>query len=102
MSGGIDCRRAEELLSDDVDGLLDPILAEDLRVHLARCDACRQLRAAVAEVVASLKAYPTLEPPADLAERAAALALERASAFRRLRIPWPDVGLPAGLQVLAA
>ena len=102
MTPGIDCRRAEELLSDDVDGLLDPVLAEDLRVHLAGCDACRPLRAALAEVVAALKAYPTLEPPAGLAERAAALALERARTLRRRRIPWPDLGLPAGLQVLAA
>lgn len=102
MSGDIDCRRAEELISDDVEGLLDPVLAEDQRVHVARCEACRQLRAAVAEVVAALKAHPTLDPPAGLAERAAARALQRATAFRRLRISWPDLGLPAGLQVLAA
>lgn len=102
MSGGIDCRRAEELLSDDVDGILDPVLAGELRVHLARCEACRQLRAALAEVVTALKAHPVLEPPAGLAERAAALALERAVAFRRVQLRWPDLGLPAGLQVLAA
>lgn len=101
MSSDIDCRRAEELLSDDVEGLLDPVLAEDQRVHLSRCEACRQLRAALVEVVAALKAHPTLDPPEDLAERAAALALQRA-ASRRLRFAWPDVGLPAGLQVLAA
>jgi anti-sigma factor RsiW len=98
----MDCRRAEELLSDDVDGLLDPVLAADLRVHLAGCEACRELRAAIVEVVAALKAHPVLEPPAGLAERAAGLALRRAAAARRPLLRWPDLGLPAGLQVLAA
>lgn len=101
MTPAMDCARARELLSDQLDGSLDPLLARDLEAHLAACAECRALREALGEVVEALKSYPVLEPPVGLAERAAALALARpkAAAARRR---WPDLGLPVGLQVLAA
>jgi putative zinc finger protein len=101
MTPAMDCSRARELLSDQLDGSLDPLLARDLEAHLTECAECRALREALGEVVDALKSYPVLEPPVGLAERAAALALARpkAAAARRR---WPDLGLPVGLQVLAA
>jgi len=70
----MDCRRAEELLSDRLDGSLHPILAAELEGHLAACERCRQLAEALAFVVESLRSAPELEPPVGLAERAARAA----------------------------
>jgi anti-sigma factor RsiW len=94
----MDCRRAEELLSDHLDGALHPLRARDLEAHLQGCDRCRALHAAVAEVMTTLRSFPVLEPAADLAERAASAALR---APRRPRVVGP-VRAPAWLQVAAA
>ena len=40
----MDCLRAEELLSDHLEGALHPILAAELEQHLAGCERCRALR----------------------------------------------------------
>lgn len=69
-STGMTCDRAAELLSDDIEGTLDRILAADLASHLAGCADCRALRAAVADVTALLR-VPAIEPVAGLAERVA-------------------------------
>ena len=67
----MDCRRAEELLSDRLEGSLHPILGAELEAHLAGCAACRELLEALAEVVVALRNAPELEAPRTLAERAA-------------------------------
>lgn len=94
----MDCARAEELLSDHLDGSLHPILAGELEAHLAACEGCRGLRAAVSEVVAALREAPELEPPVGLAERAARAALSRP---RPLEIR-PAFVLPPWLHAAAA
>ncbi|HEY6554465.1 MAG TPA: zf-HC2 domain-containing protein [Vicinamibacteria bacterium] len=100
MTRVIDCPRAEELLSDHLEGTLDRLLVADLEVHLAECGACRALRAALAEVVDALSSFPSLEPAADLAERAAASALRaRRSRPSRLRVA---IAVPPWLQAAAA
>lgn len=77
MSGaGIDCARAEELLSDDCDGILDAVLRADLERHLRGCPQCRSLRTALGEVVLALKRPPELAAPTGLADRVA-LAVAR-------------------------
>jgi|KBSSwiStaDraftv2_1062776.scaffolds.fasta_scaffold06738_7 hypothetical protein len=81
---GIDCARAEELLSDDCEGTLDPLFRSDLQAHLSTCPACRALRAALPEVVEDLRRVPELAPPADLGERVAA-AVARAGKERARR-----------------
>jgi anti-sigma factor RsiW len=100
VNNGMDCKRAEELLSDHLENTLDPLLAADLEAHLAQCRNCPALRAALAEVVATLQSFPALEPSADLAERAAASALRarrtRPTVFR------VTVGVPTWLQATAA
>jgi anti-sigma factor RsiW len=99
---GMDCQRAEELLSDHLEGTLDVLLAADLEEHLAGCRDCRALGAALAEVRDVLRSFPALEPAADLAERAATSALRaRRSPPLRFLIP-VSVGVPAWLQAAAA
>ena len=71
----MDCRRAEELLSDHLEGTLQGVLRADLEAHLAACGACTGLREALGDVVAALRGFPTPEPARDLAERAASRAL---------------------------
>jgi len=100
MRKSIDCPRAAELLSDHLEGTLDRLLAADLQVHLGECDDCRALRTALAEVVDVLQSFPSLDPAADLAERAATSAL-------RARRPRPTglrvaIAVPAWLQAAAA
>lgn len=65
----MDCARAEELLSDHVDGSLHEILRAELDAHLASCPACPALRSALLEVVESLRAFPDLEPASGLVDR---------------------------------
>ena len=76
----MDCARAEELLSDDCEGTLEPLLRADLAAHLAGCAQCRSLRAALTEVLESLRRPPELAVPAGLADRVAeAVARERSA-----------------------
>lgn len=96
----MDCRRAEELLSDHLEGTLDLLLAADLERHLAGCPDCRSLQGALAEVVNTLRSLPALEPAVDLAERAATLAL-RSGRPRPVRFRVP-VSVPPWLQAAAA
>ena len=94
----MDCRRAEELLSDHLEGALHAILRAELEGHLARCTDCRALREALGEVVLALRAAPDLEAPAGLAERAAARALARP----RAAVIRPAIVLPSWVQAAAA
>jgi Putative zinc-finger len=96
----MDCPRAQELLSDHLEGTLDRLLKADLEAHLDQCEDCRVLRTALAEVVDTLRAFPALEPARDLADRVATTAL-------RTRRP-PSAGfrvavvVPTWLQATAA
>ena len=95
------CRRVEERLSDHLEGALDPLLDGEVRAHLELCDACRELRAAMTEVIDALR-QPAAEPSADLASRAADAAL-RAYRHRPRRVGLPTfVGLPPWVLATAA
>jgi len=94
-----DCARTEELLSDHLDGLLDPLLARELEDHLRSCAACRGLRDALAEVVEALRSYPTVEPAAGLAARVARAAILHAQQRRTAALA---PRMPAWLQAVAA
>jgi len=94
----MDCRRAEELLSDHLEGALHAILRAELEGHLARCADCLALREALGEVVVALHAAPELEAPSGLAERAAAAALARPRAV----VVRPAIVLPSWVQAAAA
>lgn len=92
----MDCRRAEELFSDHLEGSLHAILANELERHLAGCGRCRELRAALAQVVLALQGAEEPEAPAGLAERAARAALARPLEIR------PALVLPHWLSAAAA
>jgi len=90
----MDCRRAEELLSEHLEGALPEPFARELEAHLASCPACAELRDALREVIEALRSFPSLEPAHDLAERAAARALFASRAGRPRRAPAPTLRLP--------
>jgi hypothetical protein len=94
----MNCLRAEELLSDHLEGALHAILRAEVEVHLARCADCRALREALGEVVVALRAAPELEAPSGLANRAAAAALARPRAV----VVRPAIVLPSWVQAAAA
>jgi Putative zinc-finger len=94
----MDCRRAEELFSDHLEGTLHPLLRAELERHLAGCEECRRTHGAFAEVVRVLRDAPDREAPAGLAERAATAAL-RAPRVVEIR---PALTLPHWLQAAAA
>jgi predicted anti-sigma-YlaC factor YlaD len=94
----MDCQRAEELLSDHLEGVLHPILRAELDAHLAGCAECGPLRAALAEVVDALHAFPDVDAPVGLAERAAAASL----AAPRAVVVRPAIVLPSWVQAAAA
>jgi len=95
------CRRAEELLSDHLEGTLDNVLDADLRAHVASCDRCRELRDAMREVLEVLRTAAEIEPAWDLAERAAAAALRAGRPRAGRRLP-ATAGLPPWVLATAA
>lgn len=100
----MDCRRAEELFSDHLDGTLEAPLRAELERHLAACEPCRLLREALGEVVAALRALPFVDAPRHLAARAADAALA-AGRRRPAGVVAPFVApsrMPVWLQALAA
>jgi predicted anti-sigma-YlaC factor YlaD len=94
----MDCQRAEELLSDHLEGSLHPLLGAELEAHLASCEECQELRGALADVVEALRSAPELETPVGLAERAARAARTRP---RPIEIR-PALVLPQWLNAAAA
>lgn len=101
MRDTLQCRRAEELLSDHLDGTLDDVLDADLRAHIAACDRCRELRDALLEVLEVLRTTTEMEPAKDLAERAAAAALRAGRPRAGFRLP-AVAGLPPWVLATAA
>jgi uncharacterized membrane protein len=98
----MDCQRSQELFSDHLEGTLHAILRAELEDHLATCGECRSLRQAVGEVVDALHAFPTLEPPAGLAERVAAAIRRLPRPAPRPVLVRPAIVIPAWMQAAAA
>jgi hypothetical protein len=102
----LDCARCQDLLSDHLEHSLEPGVSAAMDGHLARCPECGPLLEAMGEVMSALRAYPVLEAPRGLAERAAAAALRAGRAARKpLRATLAAVrpaAPPAWLQIAAA
>lgn len=101
MKDVLDCARAEELLSDYREGQLPAPLRADVERHLSSCEACRQLLAAMTDVLDVLRAPLDLDPSASLAQRVAQASWRAARSatvvpFRTAR------RLPVQVQTLAA
>ena len=102
MSTPLSCRRVEDLLSEHLEGTLPFALHAQVDAHLQSCTACRELRAALAEVVETLRLPVEVQPSADLAERAAAAALRAGRVAPRVR-PLPQLaGIPHRVLATAA
>jgi anti-sigma factor RsiW len=82
MTPGMQCQRAEQLLSDLLEDRLEEPLRGELLAHLGACAECRALREAMAEVLAALQSFPSVEPSATLADRVATAALRERLAGR--------------------
>jgi hypothetical protein len=96
----MDCRAAEELLSDAVEGNLAGVQRTELDRHLAGCPACRALREAVRDVRTLLVESPVVEPPDDLVSRVVEYSQQRRAALgagRRAALRWSH-----GLRLAAA
>jgi anti-sigma factor RsiW len=92
----VDCPRAEELLSDEIEGSLEEPLLGELRVHLEGCPGCSRLWRAVAGLRETLATTSVPAPPESLEERVGA-------ALRRPRRRSPlAFGIPRSVQALAA
>jgi Putative zinc-finger len=94
----MDCRRAEELLSDYQEDALDAVLRAELEDHLAGCGRCRELSEALVVVKEALRAFPDLDAPAGLAERAAAAARK----VPRVPVVRPALVVPHWMSTAAA
>jgi hypothetical protein len=70
----MNCRRAEELFSDDREGTLAPLIARELHTHRDTCDACQSLYETFQEVTNALTAMSVPSVPDALAERVIAAA----------------------------
>lgn len=101
MSELLRCPQVEERLSDYVEGGLDRGWVVAIDAHLAACDACPPLLEALREVVVALRSVAVLEPPQDLAARAADAAL-RSSAPRAVPAPRLRLMPPTWLLATAA
>jgi hypothetical protein len=98
----MNCSRAQELFSEYREESLDAGTREDLRDHLAGCPDCRELMGALREVMEALGRVPELEPPLDLARKAAEAAVAQ-EASDPAPIRWPkSQGLPAWIRSVAA
>lgn len=101
------CARAEELLSDHLEGSLAEPLRGELQEHLATCASCPRVREELAFVVDALRAYPEVEPSSTLAARVAEAALRTGKVVAFSTRPEPARAprvaiLPAWAQSLAA
>jgi hypothetical protein len=91
------------MLSDHIDGALDTVLDAEMRAHIDGCERCRELRAAMVEVIGVLRDAPAMEPSEGLAARAAAAALRAGRGRPRHRLGLPMfTGLPPWVLATAA
>jgi hypothetical protein len=104
MSHDPTCARAEELLSDLREGVLEEPLRGETASHLRSCAACRALLEELDFVARALAEYPDLAPSPTLAARAAQAALRagKVRPFAPARGRERLVRLPAWAQSLAA
>jgi hypothetical protein len=94
------CERAERLLSDELDGVLEDPGPRRLAAHLANCDRCveheRRLWQARDQLVVAFEAARTPEPEPQVADEPDPEPLEAPDPELRLvEVPAPEVPAPA-------
>lgn len=90
----MNCRRAEELFSDEREGTLAPPIARELQAHRDTCDACQSLYETFQEVADALGAMSVPAAPDALAGKVI-------SAFGHTRAPIASPRLVASASWLA-
>jgi hypothetical protein len=100
------CKDINLLLSEYVDGVLEPDRVEMLEAHLAKCEHCRRELEYIRETVALLQELDEVAPPDDLLQRVharlhdeAAPVVERRTQGNRL---WFVLNMPPVRLALAA
>ncbi|MFB3902941.1 MAG: anti-sigma factor [Acidobacteriota bacterium] len=86
----MNCSRFETLLSDYVDGTLDPRVRAALEQHREICSSCTSLVQEVQSIRAQLADFPTLEPSEQLIEA----IIEKTTGRFRVRSLWDDLIVP--------
>jgi hypothetical protein len=84
------CHDVDAHLQRYVDGALNPMLAEHLRLHLTACDSCRAQLERLQIAEEALEAWPLVTEPADLATRVMAQVKPRPW-IPRFRPSWTDL-----------
>lgn len=86
----MNCSRFETLLSEYVEGTLDPRVQAALEQHLEICSDCASLAAEVQSIRSQLADFPELEPSEQLIET----IIEKTTGRFRVRSLWDDLIVP--------
>ncbi len=86
----MNCARFETLLSEYVDGTLDPRVHAALEQHREICSACTSLVQEVQSIRAQLADFPSVEPSGQLIEA----IIEKTTGRFRVRSLWDDLIVP--------
>lgn len=65
----MDCTRIQELLSEYIDGTLDPNAERAVKTHISTCNDCKKMLASLRTVIDELGALDPVKPPADFLEK---------------------------------
>jgi anti-sigma factor RsiW len=66
---GLDCNEVVELITDYLEGALDPPTADQVEQHLAECPGCTVYVEQIRQMVATLGRLPGTSLPADAQAR---------------------------------
>jgi hypothetical protein len=87
----MNCSRFETLLSDYMEGVLDPRVRTAMEAHLRECADCPGLLREVRELRRELSTFPEIPLPDRLVEE----ILDRTSGRPQTYSPWRDLILPS-------
>lgn len=65
----MDCTGIQELLSEYIDGTLDPKTTKTVEEHIATCEDCKETFASLSAMVQELNELEPVKPPADFLEK---------------------------------
>jgi predicted anti-sigma-YlaC factor YlaD len=83
-TSGSTCGQVEDLLCDFVDGNLELGQEKLLQDHIASCEGCATLAAAVREISLDLSGFAEIEPDSDFVSDVLAATIDRQAVWERL------------------
>jgi anti-sigma factor RsiW len=87
-------RHWEELLGDDLDGLLDAARRRELETHLRGCAECSRTAESLASTVRTLRAFPDLDVPSGFTEEILRRTTRRNPVGAFWEFPWLGLRIP--------